>query len=85
MLTRSMAIASLAVGLCLGSAQLAHASPTGAVGDFKAALPHPSGETGVQKTHGWWAVPLVIGGVMVLDHHYRYHHANRYSHRCYRC
>jgi hypothetical protein len=85
MLARSMAVASLACGLSFGS-QLAYAVPTVASSDLRTALSQPTDGPGLQKTHGWWwAGPLVIGGVIVLDHHHRYHHAYRYSHRCYRC
>jgi hypothetical protein len=50
-------------------------------------VPSPSGGNGAnssiapQPVNGWWlAVPLVIGGIVILEHE---HH--RYGRRCYRC
>jgi hypothetical protein len=60
--------------------------PASVAGDLKTTLSKSTDGDGLQQAHGWWwAVPLVIGGVIILDHHQRYHRAYQYYYRCYRC
>jgi hypothetical protein len=86
MLARSIAIASLAFGFNFASPNLADAMPAAAAGGLKDTLFRSTDAGGLQKTHGWWlAVPVIIGGVIILDHHHRYHRGYHHYHRCYRC
>jgi len=80
---RLLAVAVLAFGLGVaghGPAEAAAISPPGATSQ---ALPGAVGSSTIQVRRGWWAVPAVVGGVLLFDHFDR-HHYRRPHRSCYR-
>ena len=87
---RLLAVTLLGLGLSFGASGPACAAPISAPGDLSQAIARADGSA-VTQTRGWWAVPLVVGGVILYHHHrhYRGHHYKRcywhHGHRhCYR-
>jgi hypothetical protein len=75
---RRLAVALLALGLSFaghGSAEAASMSIAGATSN---ALPDAVGDTAIEVRRGWWAVPVIVGGVLL------YHHLDRHHSSCYR-
>lgn len=87
---RLLAVAALAMGLSFAGHGGAEAASLSAPDVISQSLPADSAITPVRG--GWWAVPAVIGGVIILDHLHRrsywgcyrrcrYYHGPRYCRR----
>jgi hypothetical protein len=77
---RLLAVALLGWGLSFGLAGTAAAAPL-SPGDFATAVTQSS-QSAVTQVRGWWAAPLVLGGVVLYHHHRHYRHRHCYR-RCY--
>ena len=68
---RSLIFAFLTCMLGLSSA---HAVPSPSSSGANAAIAGSTSSVAPQPVNGWWvAVPLVIGGILILEHEHRYH------------
>ena len=74
----TLAIALLALGLSLAGQNEASAAAASIPGAAASQLADHAG-IAMTPVRGWWAVPAIIGGV-VLFHHF----AHRHPRRCYR-
>lgn len=74
-----LAVALLALGLSFSVTGSAHAAAMPLHSELSPAISH-SGESAVTPVRGWWAVPLIVGGVILYHHHRHYRHCYR---RCY--
>ena len=84
-MNKFFAAALLIAGFSFGGVEHGEAAPFAMPGHLNAAVSQTGAGTHLQKTDGWWwAVPLVVGGVILLDRHYRYHHYEYYHPRPYR-
>jgi hypothetical protein len=74
----------LAFLTCVLGFSPANAVPSLASTDAKIAAASSTSSVAPQPVNGWWfAVPLVIGGMLILEH--EHHHRSHYRRRCYRC
>jgi hypothetical protein len=80
---RLLAVALLAFGLSFAGHGPAEAAAISAPGTTSQALPNAVGSSTIQVRRGWWAVPAVVGGVL-LFHHFDRHHYRRPYRSCYR-
>jgi hypothetical protein len=76
---RVLAIAVLGVGLAFGGPDAVEAATVSAPGVISQSVPAESAVTRVRG--GWWAVPAVIGGVILFDHLHRRSYGGCYR-RC---
>jgi hypothetical protein len=85
MTSRYIAAALLASTLSLGFASSRAAALQVGAGNLNAMTKTTSPH--LQRVHGWWwAVPVILGGAIILDHHYHYHHRHyRQYYHCYHC
>jgi hypothetical protein len=74
-----LAVAMLILGLNFSGAGSVQAAAM-PIHSALAPLSSQSGESAVTSVRGWWAVPLVVGGVILYHHHRHYRHCHR---RCW--
>jgi hypothetical protein len=75
-----------ALGLMVGAGAAGQADAASFAPDYNNQVSKATGGSAVTKTNGWWAVPVVVGGVLLLHHVHRHHHHHRhhYHHRRHR-
>jgi hypothetical protein len=93
-MNKFFAAAPLLTGLLVSGVERGEAAPLALPSNLNAAVSQGGGGQHLQNADGWWlAVPLVAGGITLLDHHHRYHHHHHYyrprayrsyHHGCYR-
>lgn len=74
-----------ALGLFLGAGAVGQAEAASFAPDFGKQVSDATGGNALTKTNGgWWAVPVVVGGVILLHHIHRHHRHRHYYHRRHR-
>jgi hypothetical protein len=68
--------------LSVGGVERGEAAPFAMPSNLNAAAAQGGSGKHLQEVNGWWfAIPLVVGGVILLDHRYHQHY---YRPRAYR-
>jgi hypothetical protein len=75
---RLLAAALLALGLSFAGQGTAEAASMSIPGTTSQALPNAVGDSAIEVRRGWWAVPVIVGGVIL------YHQLERHHYSCYR-